>query len=87
MPALERRLTEAAKLGFTKLVVPAGSGLGKGEGAPRVRGAAIVECRTVQEAFKAVLGSGGGGGGGGAQGRRRGGGWVGGSADDGGDEE
>ena len=52
---LDRRISEAAKLGFTRFIVPAGSGA-KGAGAGRLAGVTVTECRTVGEAFRAVLG-------------------------------
>jgi hypothetical protein len=64
---LERRVVEALKLGFSRVVIPAGSDVRR---TGRLAGAALVECRTIGEALKAVLGpaasrrSGGGGGGG-----------------------
>ena len=48
------------QLGFKTFVIPASSNV---HASARLRGARIVECRTVVEAFRAVLGGGGGGGG------------------------
>ena len=50
---LERRVSEVVKLGFTKVIVPAGSALKK---SAKLAGAQIVECGTVKEAFEAALG-------------------------------
>lgn len=61
VPQLERRLVEAAKLGFTQFLVPAGSGV-KAAGGKRLAGLRVVECRRVADAFRAALGTGGGGG-------------------------
>lgn len=44
------------QLGFKRFVVPASSNI---HPSPRIAGASIVECRTVLEAFRAVLGTGG----------------------------
>ncbi|KAK9866160.1 hypothetical protein WJX84_003732 [Apatococcus fuscideae] len=53
---LDRRLIEAAKLGFTTAVVPrTPSGMQK-QGGKSNRGIATVECATISEALHAVLG-------------------------------
>lgn len=52
---MDRRIAEAAKLGFRRFVIPAGSQV-------RVTGnlkdLQLIECRSVVEAFRAVLGTG-----------------------------
>lgn len=77
---LERRVAEAIKLGFKRVIIPAKSDL-KMKGKLAV-GAQLIECQTVKEAFEAALGpasdsvrarrrssssSGGGGGGSGVR--------------------
>ncbi|GAB4818278.1 hypothetical protein N2152v2_005324 [Parachlorella kessleri] len=53
---VERRVVEAAKLGFRQFLVPPGSGVGtKG----KLAGLAVTECRRVTDAFSAALGTGG----------------------------
>ncbi len=55
---LERRLAEAAKLGFRQFLVPSGSSVAaKG----RLEGVRVTECRRVLDAFRAALGTGGAG--------------------------
>lgn len=54
---LERRLMEAAKMGFNRFIVPAGSDL-RGGKASRLKGAEVVQCKTVAEALDAALGVG-----------------------------
>jgi DNA repair protein RadA/Sms len=51
---IERRIAEAAKLGFKTFVIPAASNV---HASARLKGARLVECRTVVEAFRAVLGT------------------------------
>jgi DNA repair protein RadA/Sms len=50
---LERRVSEAIKLGFTRVIIPAKSDL-KMKG--KLAGAQLIECQTVKEAFEAALG-------------------------------
>jgi DNA repair protein RadA/Sms len=50
---LERRVAEAIKLGFKRVVIPAKSDL-KMKG--KLAGAQLIECQTVKEAFDAALG-------------------------------
>ena len=53
---LDRRLIEAAKLGFTTAVVPrTPSGMQKPAGKGN-KGIATIECATISEALQAVLG-------------------------------
>jgi DNA repair protein RadA/Sms len=52
---IERRIGEALKLGFRTFVVPASANV---HASGRLKGARILECRTVVEAFRAVLGTG-----------------------------
>lgn len=54
---VQRRIAEAAKLGFTRVIIPAGSDVG-GKGKARQGGVTLVECRTVGEAIEAALGPG-----------------------------
>eukprot|EP00887_Chlorella_sp_A99_P001326 scaffold14.g1326.t1 len=54
---IERRISEAAKLGFRRFVIPAGSQV---HVSGKLKDVQVVECRSVTEAFRAVLGSGGG---------------------------
>jgi len=49
---LDRRLSEAARMGFTHMIVPAGTGKATGE-APN--GIKIVHCKTAAEAIEAAL--------------------------------
>jgi DNA repair protein RadA/Sms len=51
---IERRLIEAAKLGFTAVVLPAAH---SGPVPTRAPGLQIIPCRTVTDALAAVLGS------------------------------
>ncbi|PSC73730.1 DNA repair [Micractinium conductrix] len=51
---IERRIAEAAKLGFKTFVIPAASNV---HASARLKGARLVECCTVVEAFRAVLGT------------------------------
>lgn len=53
---IERRIAEASKLGFRTFVIPASSNV---HASQRLKGARIIECRTVVEAFRAVLGTAG----------------------------
>jgi len=50
---LERRVAEAIKLGFNRVIIPAKSDL-KMKG--KFAGAQLIECQTVKEAFEAALG-------------------------------
>lgn len=50
---MERRVAEALKLGFSRVVIPAGSDVRR---SGRLVSGALVECSTVGEALKAVLG-------------------------------
>jgi len=52
---LERRLREAARLGFTQALVPPGRGA-----VPVIPGIAVVTVRTVRDALEAALGTTGG---------------------------
>lgn len=52
---IERRIAEAAKLGFRSFVIPASSNV---HASARLHGARIIECKTVVEAFRVVLGTG-----------------------------
>ena len=54
--SLDRRLTEAAKLGFTAAVVPR-SPTGLQKATTKAKGIKILECTTVSEALHAVLGT------------------------------
>ncbi|KAI3427273.1 hypothetical protein D9Q98_007205 [Chlorella vulgaris] len=51
---IERRISEAAKLGFTTFVIPASSNV---HASARLKGARLIECKTVVEAFREVLGT------------------------------
>jgi DNA repair protein RadA/Sms len=73
---LERRVAEALKLGFSRVVIPAGSDVRRAGGKLAGAGGAVVECATVGEALGVVLGPAArrarGAGGGGGAGRRGG---------------
>lgn len=55
VPQTERRLAEAAKLGFTRAVVPPGGSAGSGRQLAKMQ---VQECRTLAAAISAVLGGG-----------------------------
>ena len=50
---IDRRVLEAMKLGFTKMVVPAAASV---QATGRLQGMNIVHCRTIREAIQAVFG-------------------------------
>lgn len=50
---VERRVLEAAKLGYSKMIVPTASKL---QSKGRLQGIDIVPCRTIRDAVQAVLG-------------------------------
>lgn len=51
---IERRISEAAKLGFSKIIIPA---VRAPAATGRLAGINIVPCRTIYDALQAVLGS------------------------------
>jgi len=56
---VQRRISEAVKLGFTRIVIPKGSdvaAMGKGNKPPGVVNTILIECGTVGEALEAALG-------------------------------
>ena len=53
MSHVERRVLEAQKLGYAKMVVPAACNL---QAKGRLEGIQLVPCRTVVDAIEAVLG-------------------------------
>jgi len=53
VPGLERRLREAARLGFKEAIVPAGR-----DGAPRVEGLNVRRAATIRDAIREALGGG-----------------------------
>jgi predicted ATP-dependent serine protease len=52
MPQLERRLAEAAKLGFKRALIPATGG----PPSSTIKGIQLIPCATVAQALEAVLG-------------------------------
>lgn len=59
VPQMDRRLAEAAKLGFTRALVPFGAGVQPGARPSRqLVGLQITESRSLAEAMRGVLGSG-----------------------------
>ena len=55
VPHAEKRVMEAAKLGYKRAVVPAVCGIKQSE---RMKGIQILACRTIADALNAVLGEG-----------------------------
>lgn len=54
---LDKRLTEVSKLGFRRCIVPAANRPGAKPTVPKIKGLDVVQCETVNDALRAVLGT------------------------------